>query len=269
MAPDVGPLSIDLYQPRPSWAMTPNGPSKTFATDTGDVADATGQMAAGVRSGGAILIPGPRGPRLDCTASGAKAITSDMLLPSGAQPLSVMFWVNFSVLTAAVQTVTFWGTTSPGQGLFCGLGGASGFFFASIYGTSVTTSVTPVVGTDYHYAATFDGGTTWKVYINAVLKATGTQTTNIVHSGTSGFWIGNSSFSSPGRCLVDSAKILPVTATASQVAADMARPNASFAQSARSRRRNYAAAAQATPLGLTDYAPFPNFMNQPIRAIGY
>jgi hypothetical protein len=147
------------------------GPQKSFGTDPGDVADLTGNYAAGVRTGGASWVDGPWGPCLSFDGTG-NVTTS--VFPTW-KDFTVSLWFDavsaaaaFSRIVDCAYDTSFW-LGRDGSGTATNWGGGVRQSGAP-YGTFGTVSP----NAKWHHLSMTRIGTAQTIYADGLVIATAT-----------------------------------------------------------------------------------------------
>ena len=119
-------------------------------------------------------------------------IGSDARMPSGTTPRTIGAWIKTSVNTGNGRAIFSYGTPSVGTQAFVVLTCDTTYkLCVSQWGSLVAdTSTTISDGTWHHVVATYDGSTTYNLYVDGRFVKTGAMTTNTVLGGN--FYIGRS-----------------------------------------------------------------------------
>lgn len=185
------PAAPRIWRPDPSlrlWVYL-DGPRRTMPGDSGDVADLTGNFAAGVRVG----LGWTTGPTGACLGTSGR-VEFGPSLPTTT--ITVAAWIVPSNLSRG-DIVTKWNTgsnaTSDAFNLLRGVSSGKAQFYVSngtLY-TSGAGATTLTAGLLWHVVGTYDGASC-SVYVNGVLDATSSVGAGRMNpASTHPIWLGN------------------------------------------------------------------------------
>lgn len=183
----------NLYQGSqpPNCDQTCVGWWKLDETSGTSFADSTYEGNAATSSNSPTFTSGVYSGALTFNGSNQYLSASDAALPSGSSARTIEAWFKTTtVLTNSTYVgILGYGTNSNNEAIFFELGdggtwGNGTDFGISQYGNAIGASNYTVNDGNWHFGvATFDG-TTWRIYVDGLLRASSVLTTNTVNTGT-------------------------------------------------------------------------------------